>query len=292
MTLLDPTRLAVAARLLLDSHPYADDSPLESGFTYTPQHRARDLRRHVLERMALDGRSEELTALSHGRPEADQQALAYHCRIARVRQADLSLGTTPPHTLPNLISRGGARMVGDDADLQHVLLQEFEELQRYLAGAWREIWNGDRPQIEDDVSDWLERRLSERLNGLIIDREVQVKRDRPGIGTRIDLTATTKTTGGDTARVLIEAKRVNNDEVETAMQDQLIDRYLIPKNRRHGIYLVYWITPTQRPDGWSRTKRADMATLARELDEQARQVAEDGFRIVPYILDISRPQSP
>jgi hypothetical protein len=183
-------------------------------------------------------------------------------------------------------------MVGDDADLQHVLLQEFEELQRYLAGAWREIWNGDRPQIEDDVSDWLERRLSERLNGLIIDREVQVKRDRPGIGTRIDLTATTKTTGGDTARVLIEAKRVNNDEVETAMQDQLIDRYLIPKNRRHGIYLVYWITPTQRPDGWSRTKRADMATLARELDEQARQVAEDGFRIVPYILDISRPQSP
>lgn len=180
----------------------------------------------------------------------------------------------------------------DDADLQHVLLQQLDELQRYLAGAWREIWNGDRPRTKDDVSDWLERRLGERLDGLIIDREVQVRRDRPGIGTRIDLTATTKTTGGDTARVLVEAKRVDNNELATAMQDQLIDRYLIPRNRRHGIYLVYWITPAQRPDGWSRTKAAEMAILARELDEQARQAAMAGFRIAPYILDISRPHAP
>lgn len=109
VSLLDPTRLAVAARLLLDSHLYAEDPPLESGFAYTPRHRARDLRGRLLERMALDGRSEELMALSDGRPEFDQQALAHYRRIARARQADLSLGTTPPRSLLSLLSRGDAR---------------------------------------------------------------------------------------------------------------------------------------------------------------------------------------
>ncbi|WP_254897368.1 hypothetical protein [Amycolatopsis sp. Hca4] len=292
VALLDPARLAVAARLLLDRHPYAEDQPLESGFTYTPWHRASDLRRHVLDRMALNGRSEELAALSHGRPDADQQALAYYYRIARARQADLSLGTTPPRTLLNLLRRGDARLVRDDADLQHVLLQQLDELQHYLAGAWREIWDNGLPQTEDDVSDWLERRLDERLDELIIDREVQVRRRNRGVGTRIDLIATTKTVDGDKARVFVEAKRIDNRELMTAMKNQLIDRYLIPKNRRHGIYLVYWITPDQRPGGWSRTNAADRATLKHELDEQARQAAETGFLIMPYILDISCPEAP
>jgi hypothetical protein len=287
VTLLSPTRLAVAARLLLDSHPYTEDPPLASGFArVTARSQARDLRRHVLERMSLDGYSEELAALSHGRPEADQRMLAHYRRIARARQAELSLGTTTPRTLLSLLSRGDARLVRDDGDLQHVLVQELDALQHYFAGAWREIWNDDRPQAEDDVSDWLERRLGERLDGVIIDREIQVRRDKPGIGTRIDLTARA---GGDQARVLVEAKRVDNDELMTAMHDQLIDRYLIPRTLRHGIYLIYWITPAQRPPGWSRTKAADKATLQRELDDQARRATEAGFRIVPYILDISRP---
>ncbi|VVJ21482.1 Uncharacterised protein [Amycolatopsis camponoti] len=289
VALLDPAHLAVAARLLLDTHPYAEDPPLKSGFAYSPHHHASDVRRHVLERMALNGQSEELANLSVGRPETDQQAVAYHHRIARARQADLALGTTSPRSLLNLLRRGDARLVRDDADLQHVLLQQLDELQHYLAAAWREIWRGDRPRTEDDISDWLERRLGERLDGVIVDREIQVKRDRPGIGTRIDLTATTKTMGGDTARVLVEAKLVDNGELDTAMQAQLIDRYLVPLKRRYGIYLVYWITPTQRPDGWSKTKAADKVALERDLAGQARRAAEAGFRIAPYVLDISRP---
>ncbi|WP_235783455.1 hypothetical protein [Amycolatopsis orientalis] len=291
VTLLDPDRLVIAARLLLDSHPYATDPPFESGFRHTSHHQARDVRRHILERMALDGRSEELAALSYGRSDADKNALAYHYRIARARQADLSLGTTPPRALLRLLSRGDARLVRDDADLQHLLLQQLDELQGYLGSAWREIWDDGKPQTEDDISDWLERRLGERLNDLVIDREVQVRRDRPGIGTRIDLTATTKTTGNETARVLVEAKRIDNRELETAMQNQLINRYLVPKGRRHGIYLVYWIAPSQRPDGWSRTKAADVAALKRKLNEQVQHATEAGFQIAPYILDISRPEN-
>jgi len=292
-TRLDHAHLVTAARLLLNTHPYIDDPPLETGFAYTARHHARDLRGDLLEQLALGGHLDDLTALQQGRPDLDQQVLARYQRIAKARQADLALVTTHPQTLMSLLRRGDARLVRDDADLQHVLLQHLDALQQHLTdtSAFREIWNGEHPQVEDDISDWLQRRLHERLtSGLIIDREVQVTRPRSGgIGTRIDLTATTRTPTNDTARVIIEAKRVDNAELMTAMHQQLISRYLIPQQRHCGIYLVYWISPNQRPPGWSRTTTADPETLARKLREQARQAHQEGMRITPYILDISRP---
>jgi hypothetical protein len=293
-TRLDHSHLVTAATLLLDTHPYADEPPLDRGFiNYTAHHHARDLRSQVLEQLALGGHLNDLTALKHDRPDLDQQILTRYERIAKAHQADLALAATDPQALISLLRRGDARLVRDDADLQHVLLQHLDALQRHLTdtSAFREIWNGERPQVEDDVSDWLQRRLHERLaTGLIIDREVQVNRPRPGgIGTRIDLTATTTTPTNDTARVIIEAKRVDNDELMTAMHQQLIRRYLIPEQRRYGIYLVYWITPGQRPPGWSRTTAADPKALAQQLREQAHQADQEGMRITPYILDISRP---
>lgn len=92
--------------------------------------------------------------------------------------------------------------------------------------AFREIWDRDVPQSEDSITDWVQRRLEERLAaGVVVDREVQVKREKPqGVGTRIDCVATAFTETKNIARVLFEAKLANNNEVPTAMQEQLIDR--------------------------------------------------------------------
>ncbi|MGH3925005.1 MAG: hypothetical protein ACRDTT_19445, partial [Pseudonocardiaceae bacterium] len=123
-TRLDHGHLVTAARLLLDTHLYTDDPPLETGFgTYTARHHARDLRRHLLEQLALGGHLDDLTALQQGRADLDQQVLARYQRIAKARQADLALATTHPHALMSLLRRGDARLVRDDADLQHVLVQ-------------------------------------------------------------------------------------------------------------------------------------------------------------------------
>jgi hypothetical protein len=293
VTGLDHAHLITAATLLLDTHPYAADPPLTSGFTFTARHHARDLRRQTLEQLASGGHFDDLTALQHGRPEPDRQALSHYLQIAKARQADLSVAPTRPKALLNLLRRGDARLVRDDADLQHVLLQHLQDVQRHLTDttAFQEIWKSDQPQSEDDISDWLQRRFHERLSGgLIIDREVQVNRPRGrGIGTRIDLTATTKTPTDHTARVIIEAKRVDNSKLMTAMHQQLIDRYLIPQQRHYGIYLVYWITPDQRPPTWSPTTAADPDTLTQQLHEQANQAHHEGMRIQPYVLNISRP---
>jgi hypothetical protein len=57
------------------------------------------------------------------------------------------------------------------------------------------------------------------------------------------------------------------------MHDQLINRYLVLEGPRHGIYLVYWITPGQRPSAWSRATARDLAELELQLTEQAETAA-------------------
>jgi hypothetical protein len=280
--------------MLLDTYSYSDDAPLESGFTYTPRHEAQDARGHVLQRLASDGYAEDLDALRHGRPDLDQRVIANYQRTARARQADLALRPTSPQTVKELLRRADARLVRDDADLMHVVLDQLAELQHSVRhnDAFREIWSNDSPHSEDDISDWLRRRFDERLQGgLIVDREIQVARPKgKGIGTRVDLTATARTMSGDVARIIVEAKRIDNAELMTAMRQQLIERYLVPSGRTHGIYLAYWVAPEQRPARWSRTRPADMETLRDKLSAQADQARDDGFVIKPYILDISRPK--
>jgi hypothetical protein len=48
---------------------------------------------------------------------------------------------------------------------------------------------------------------------------------------------------------LPEAKLVTDSTLLTAMHDQLVQRYLLPAGYQHGIYLVYWVDPSQRRAG-------------------------------------------
>ena len=131
----------------------------------------------------------------------------------------------------DLLRRGDGRLVRSDADLLDVTLKQLDRLQRDIRddGAFHELWNdpsghSPSPKTEDDISDWIRRRLNDRLNdGMIVDREVQVARPRGhGIGTRIDLILTSATTStAPLARVLVEAKRIDNAELLAAMNDQL-----------------------------------------------------------------------
>ncbi len=90
--------------------------------------------------------------------------------------------------------------------------------------------------------------------------------------------------------MIIQAKLSNNNALMTAMHNQLEQRYLVPSGLRHGIYLVYWVTPDQRPGSWSRTKNANKGNLEAELRIQASNISSDSV-VRPYILDISRPAS-
>jgi hypothetical protein len=78
--------------------------------------------------------------------------------------------------------------------------------------------------------------------------------------------------------------------VGAAMNDQLIDRYLVPMGLRYGIFLVYWIRPDQRPTGWAHGQPPDMSNLRSQLTDQADVIRRTvGAEVAVYVLDVSRP---
>jgi hypothetical protein len=150
-------------------------------------------------------------------------------------------------------------------------------------------------------SDYLANELSRVLiaRGAIVNREVQVRRNRPsGIGERTDLLVDAATNARpDTGRlsVPVEVKGAWNSELCTAMTDQLLDRYMRDVGATDGVYVVVW------PDLASWTDVADgrrkvLASLDREaieaqLAEQAADLARQdaSVRVVHLEIAYRRP---
>ena len=296
---LDEAHLATLGCLLLHRFAFADDQPIPSGaFRPDTQYQVRRIRNLVLDQLAGLGQTHYLEELAQQCHDSEQKIIAWYLRQTRTRAADLAFTRPDPGKLLQLLSRADARLVRHGRDLLDVALNWLEQLQHELTnkGASRFLWNfnrdGDAPKSEDDISDWVRDQLSLRLTqASIIDREVQVARRRQGIGTRIDLTATTPTATQppDSARVIAEAKLVTNATLMTAMHDQLVQRYLVPAGLQYGIYLVYWISPSQRYAGRSPKGTTDQAELMQQLKQQATAAAGQGLQIQPFLLDTSHP---
>jgi hypothetical protein len=292
--LLDDEHLAKLGRLLLRAFPPSADPPDHAGAWRPGVHDdALRRRRHVLQVLADHGQAQFFDEAARlGDPE--DRTISWYLRQARLHAADLAYTGLAPGPLLQLLSRADTRLVRHDDDLLDAFISQLDVLQHELTHqlASRDLWNlgptGSTPKSEDDISDWIRRQLRLRLTpATIIDREIQVAREHQGIGTRIDLTVTTPTATQPplSARVMAEAKLVTNKTLETAMQDQLVQRYLLPYGLQCGIYLVYWINPRQRPAG-RRKGPAHRNRLMRKLEAQAAETGH-GLRIVPYLLDIS-----
>jgi hypothetical protein len=292
---LDDAQLAVLAAVLLRCFPFARDPVPQFGWPGTDHlFQVRGIRNHVLERLTQGGQAGTLEKLARQSEDgADRDAISWYLRRARGRAAELALTRPDPPALLRLLGRADARLIRRASDLAEVLISQLEQVQHELThqGASRDLWNfsddSATPASEDDITDWLRRQLRSRLTiATTIDREVQVERGRRGSGTRIDLTVTAHAAVHPAAavRVITEAKLVTNETLMTAMHDQLIRRYLVPTGLQHGIYLVYWIPPSQRKT--LKRTHTDPGELLRELERQAASAGRDIY-IRPLLLDIT-----
>lgn len=295
LTALDDDRVAALARIALQCFPYTEDPPPQY-VVFRPDrlYQVRRLRDQVLEQLTQHGRVTALDRLAlHSEHEADLEAIMWYKHRARRQAADLTIARPDSSALLRLLGRADARLIRCAADLTEVLIAQLQQIQHEIThqGASRDLWNiiGNEaiPASEDDISDWVRRQLSPRLTiATTIDREVQVERKKRGMGTRIDLTVTAPaaTHPVTAVRVITEAKLITNDSLMTAMHDQLVSRYLIPAGLRHGIYLVYWVPPSQR-----RTRRRThlyKGELLHQLQKQAASTDKE-FCITPFLLDIT-----
>ncbi len=155
-----------------------------------------------------------------------------------------------------------------------------------------------RPKDENHLSDWVKSNLESELRtrGVVPKREVQMRRgEGSGTGETTDIHVEAVVPGmdansHDTVRVIIETKGCWNSKIKTAMQTQLVDRYLKDSPCRHGIYLVGWYMCDQWDDDHYQKK----ATLHWSLDKarkffnaQAEGMPAD-VKIKAVVLDVRR----
>jgi hypothetical protein len=209
----------------------------------------------------------------------------------------------PQHVL-SLTARRTTRLVQNGDQLLNVLVESLERLGAKLQGEtpaafalWNEVNGSYTPKDEERLSDQvklhLEADLTER--GVVVNREVVIRRGtggtRPGERTDLHVDAVVPTSTPEqyeTVAAIIEVKGCWNQELDTAMETQLVERYLQDTACRHGLYLVGWFNCEQWDDQDKRKRRAPGYSIevAREkFEEQARGLFKADVRVASVVLD-------
>lgn len=160
-----------------------------------------------------------------------------------------------PADLLRLVHDHTLRIVQSGEQLVDVLCESLGRLQQELQGEtsaaiflWDEQENKSvKPKIEERLSDYIKRHLDRDLGqkGIIANREVELRRNdgsAPGERTDIHIDAILQQNDGSThtITVVIEVKGCWHAKVTTAMETQLVQRYLRDGHLSYGLYIVGW----------------------------------------------------
>ena len=205
--------------------------------------------------------------------------------------------------LLTLWSHPKRRLIAWSGDLLDVVVEALGRVQAQLTEGPNPqatmLWNhaekcvGCLPKSEDDLNDYLAVRLREELPLLVVSREVEVHRKgRRGVGERPDMliTASTPNPAGDLAELAIEGKGCWNDEVLTAMECQLLNRYVKRLPGSSGLLVVYWFEPdhlTRRLSWVKDPVRSDRAELEVRLQSEAKRLTTAEAHLGAAVLHAS-----
>jgi hypothetical protein len=208
-----------------------------------------------------------------------------------------------PANLLKVISDSRLRLVQNAGQLLEVVIESLRRLEatfRDETPAWRDVWDRlsltpsetqpstrrrgrraftYRPIDENEFSDYIKRHLQADLGskGIIANREVVIRSDER-IDIRIDAVArNTREEIGERLSLIIEVKGSWNSDLMTAMQTQLVDRYLRDNHCQNGLYLIGWFNC----DAWDsqdyrkhRAPRMSIEDAQRLFDHQAATLSQ------------------
>ncbi len=198
------------------------------------------------------------------------------------------------------------RLVQDGHQLLNVLIESLQRLELELQGetpASRDLWdkntgrnNPFRPIDENAFSDYVKRFLDRDLKSraIIVNREVELRRGsggNPGERTDIHVDAVLKQPNGeiyDSVTVIIEVKGCWNPAVKTAMESQLVGRYLKDTSNKYGLYLIGWFSCQQWDGKDSRNNKTPQISLdeaRKQFDDQAATLSSSGNVVRAYVLN-------
>ena len=219
---------------------------------------------------------------------------------------------TPPSPveLQELAQRSGAWLVQSGEQLLDVLCESLGRLEMKLQAenpAAPDLWDQVdrtrgherfRPKDENHLSDYVKRHLQDDLSriGLVALREVEIRRgEGTGQGERTDVHVigiVTDSRSGEKrqVRVIIEVKGCWHRELKTAIETQLVGRYLKDNDCQHGLYLVGWyVCPQWAPQDGARgaVPFASIEDARTFLADQARDLSRGDVSVKSAVIDVS-----
>jgi len=213
-----------------------------------------------------------------------------------------------PQEILQLARNKDNRLVQTGDELLYVLIEALQRIEGKLQGetpAVIDLWNETKenkkkiytPKDENRFSDWVKRQLKEDIHdkGIVVNREVEIRMgtgEGTGETTDIYVDAIVKDGPSDTfnsVSVIIEAKGCWHGEVKTAMETQLVNRYLKDNHCQHGLYLVGWFKCDKWDSGDSKkasTPNWEKSEAERFFIEQAKTLSEQySLNVKAFVLN-------
>jgi hypothetical protein len=300
--------------LWLESHyPRAEDPRREPAGGFGTREAIADFRDILLRTLEYRGTKAAVSAIQQLLKKlAHLPWLKYTLGAAKKKMLRQTWLPPRPNEIIELCGLPRSRLVRSAPELQDVLIEVLAELNVELQAeipAAQELWNlptslSDptkiRPKDENRISNWLALRLREKLQhrGIVALREVQIRQGESDIGSRsagerTDLYVTGTVSGCtdgefDSVRVIVEVKGCWNDELQSAMRTQLVDRYLKDNTCQEGIYVVGWFPCNQWHSDDSRKRKTpdwpyEQATTF--FHNQAEEISSGALRIRAAVLN-------
>jgi hypothetical protein len=204
-----------------------------------------------------------------------------------------------PVDVGDIVDDPERRAVTNEAQLAALMLQAIDQLGADVrqnpdvaALFWhQQLKDGWIPRWETQFTTLLTDRIQAKLGSVILRQEVQLNlhyADTPG--TEPDIEAIVLHAGEEIS-VFVEVKGIWHDQVQTAIEHQLADRYLTGARSLTGIYLVAaFASQHWAPDDTRRSKarRHDPDALGQFLEDEAERLSTDGktvhARVIPFQL--------
>jgi len=293
---------------MLSEYPPEEDGNSEGGFM-TPRDHARLFKSILIERLKNHGSPEACDALRSVRDAHPQYGWLTDVLI-EARAAQRRMAWNPPESgeVVRLFANRALRIVSNGRQLLDVIIESLDRLSEELHGelpSRTNLWNAlpggvHRPKDEEHLSDTIARHLRNDLvdRGIVVNREVQIRRrevpdavgGQPGQRTdiRVDVASNACSEDAEVIAAIIETKGNWHPDVRTAMQTQLVERYLRDNRCQTGLYIVGWYQSPAWDSTDSRRNQIAWSTqdIARlELANQAAGLTANEREVRSYVLN-------
>jgi hypothetical protein len=292
---------------LVREFPYPSQAEEETAPSVRPIEGSSSLKTLVLSRLTEFGTTaavEALRDLLQKHPRLDW--LGHHIQECEQHTLARSWNPPTPRQIIDMFTSPRRVIVQDGNHLLDLLAVSLRRVQEELQGEtpaaellWDQRSNGVwRPKREESLTDYIARRLRSDLEerAVVANREVEVRR-RPGAGrgspTDIYVNAFRlegNRRRGEPLKAIIEVKGCWNRQLLTAMETQLVGRYMKPAKCGHGLYVTGWYLcedwDVSDPDR-ARVPGLTMVELDEKLAAQARELSgRHGLEVRAFVLDV------